>query len=171
MKIEIMGYSGSGKSTLCRKLAQMYHVPALHLDTVQFLPNWAVRADEDKQEMVHSFLDRHPNGWVIDGNYTKLSYERRIDEADIIIQLLFGRISCLWRCFKRFLTYKGKSRPDMAAGCNEKMDWEFIQWILWKGRSKTARERYRNIQSKYPGKVVVIKNQRQLDDFLKNLNP
>ena len=59
----------------------------------------------------------------------------------------------------------------MAAGCNEKMDWEFIQWILWKGRSKTARERYRNIQSKYPDKVIVIKNQRQLDDYMKNLNP
>ena len=49
MKIEIMGYSGSGKSTLCRKLADTYGLPALHLDTVQFLPNWKERDEKEKQ--------------------------------------------------------------------------------------------------------------------------
>lgn len=170
MKIEIMGYSGSGKSTLCRELSKIYNVPALHMDTVQFLPNWKERDDEEKQKMVHSFLDSNPNGWVIDGNYTKLSYERRVDEADIIIQLLFGRINCLCRCVKRFLLYKGKSRPDMTEGCEEKIDWEFINWILWEGRSKTARDRYRRIQNQYPDKVIVIRNQRQLNGYLKKVS-
>ena len=45
-------------------------------------------------------------------------------------------------------------------GCDEKMDWEFIKWILWEGRSKTVRERYKSIQIQYPDKVSVIKNQR-----------
>ena len=170
MKIEIMGYSGSGKSTLCRELSKIYNVPALHMDTVQFLPNWKERDDEEKQKMVRFFLDCNPNGWVIDGNYTKLSYERRVDEADIIIQLLFGRINCLCRCVKRFLSYKGKSRPDMTEGCEEKIDWEFINWILWEGRSKTARDRYRRIQNQYPDKVIVIRNQRQLNGYLKKVS-
>lgn len=122
MKIEIMGYSGSGKSTLCRELSKIYNVPGLHLDMVHFLPNWEVRDDEEKQNMVRSFLDCNQNGWVIDGNYTKISYERRVDEADIVIQLLFGRINCLCRCVKRFLLYKGKSRPDITEGCEEKID-------------------------------------------------
>jgi len=165
MKIEIMGYSGSGKSTLCRKLAEIYNVPHLHLDTVHFLPNWAVRNDEEKQEIVNAFLDDNQEGWVIDGNYTKLSYERRVDEADIVIQLLFSRINCLFRCVKRFFTYKGKSRPDMTEGCKEKIDWEFIKWILWEGRSKTARNRYKKIQEQYPNKVIVIRNQSQLDEY------
>ena len=170
MKIEIMGYSGSGKSTLSRKLSEVYNVPALHLDTVHFLPNWEVRSDDDKQRIVSSFLDSNPNGWIIDGNYTKLSYERRVDEADVVIQLLFSRINCLLRCAKRFSTYKGKSRPDMTEGCQEKMDWAFIKWILWEGRSKTARIRYKNIQKQYPDKVVVIRNQRQLNKYVKSIN-
>lgn len=170
MKIEIMGYSGSGKSTLCRKLSELYQVPKLHLDSVQFLPDWKVRPDEDKQRIVAEFLDDHKDGWIIDGNYSKLSFERRVDEADIIIQLLFGRINCLLRCYKRFLIYKGKSRPDMAEGCNEKYDLEFVKWILWKGRSKTVRERYREIQKRYSDKVVVIRNQRQLNDYLGQLS-
>lgn len=169
MKIEIMGYSGSGKSTLCRKLADTYGLPALHLDTVQFLPNWKERDEKEKQKIVQDFLDCNRDGWVIDGNYTKLSYEQRVEEADIVIQLLFGRVNCLFRCIKRFKLYRGKSRPDMTAGCEEKLDWEFIKWILWEGRLKNKRERYIRIQKQYSDKVVVIKNQRQLDHYLKEL--
>lgn len=169
MKIEIMGYSGSGKSTLCRVFSEKYHIPALHLDTVQFLPNWEVREASEKQNLVTSFLDNHPDGWVIDGNYTKLSFDRRVEEADIVIQMLFGRLNCLRRCIKRYCTYKGKSRPDMAEGCNEKIDWEFVKWILWKGRSKQAKERYKNVRETYPEKVIVIKNQKQLNQYMKEM--
>ena len=170
MKIEIMGYSGSGKSTLCRKLSEKHNIPALHLDTVHFLPNWEVREDAEKQRIVTSFLDDHPEGWVIDGNYTKLSYDRRVEEADIVIQMLFGRFSCLRRCAKRYHDYKGRSRPDMAEGCSEKMDKEFVEWILWKGRTKQAKERYKKLRETYPEKVVVIKNQKQLDKYMKEMD-
>lgn len=169
MKIEIMGYSGSGKSTLCRKLAELYQVPAMHIDSVHFLSNWEVRPEEEKQNIVTTFLNSNSDGWIIDGNYTKLSYKRRVEEADVVIQLLFGRLNCLFRCFKRFHTYKGKSRPDMAAGCNEKMDWEFIKWILWEGRSRKAQDRYKQIQKQYPDKVVVIRNQKQLNEYMRKV--
>ena len=54
----------------------------------------------------------------------------------------------------------------MAAGCPERFDWEFIRWILWDGRTKTARERYQNIHSTYPEKFISLKNQKELDRFL-----
>ena len=170
MKIMITGYSGSGKSTLCRKLHERYHVPELHLDMVQFLPNWEVRAEAEKQEIVRAFLDDHPDGWVIDGNYSGLSYERRCSEADVIIQMLFGRLECLFRCARRYRMYQGKSRPDMAEGCNEKLDGEFVRWILWESRSPKIRARYRLVREQYPEKVVVIRNQRQLNAYLKTLD-
>ena len=84
MKILITGYSGSGKSTLCRKLQERYELPSLHLDAVQFLPAWKTRAKTEQQRVVQAFLDEHPDGWVIDGNYKALSYERRCEEADVI---------------------------------------------------------------------------------------
>lgn len=171
MKIEIMGYSGSGKSTLCRRLAEWYGLPFLHLDKVHFKANWEIRAEEEKQNMVVSFLDGNPDGWVIDGNYSKLSYERRNEEADLIIQMLFGRFSCFRRCVKRLRMYRGRTRPDMAEGCKEKMDLEFAKWILREGRTGAAAERYRRVREQYPEKVVVIRNQRQLDAYLKALGP
>ena len=165
MKIAILGYSGSGKSTLARKLGEYYRVDVLHFDRVQFLPGWEVRPQEEKEKLTQDFLDSHTD-WVIDGNYSKLSYERRMEEANKIILLLFNRFTCLRRVTRRYHTYRNATRPDMGVGCNEKLDWEFIIWVLWKGRTKTDRQRYRHVMAQYPDKIVVIKNQRQLDAYL-----
>ena len=166
MKIAIIGYSGAGKSTLARKLGEKYGVDVLHLDSVHFLPGWVERERADEQKIVEDFLDSHAErGWVVDGNYTKLSYERRIDEADLVIMMLLGRFACFRRAYLRSRKYKGQTRPDMGDGCAEKFDWEFATWILWRGRSKRARERYRTIREKYPDKTVVLKSQREIDRF------
>ena len=169
MKIAILGYSGSGKSTLARNLSEKYNIPVLHFDTVQFLPNWEIRVQEEKERMTKDFLDAN-DAWVIDGNYSKLSYQRRMEEADVIILLLFNKISCLYRVTRRYLKYKDSTRPDMAEGCNEKLDWEFIKWILRDGRTEESRQRYQGVLSRYPVKTILIKNQRQLDDVQKRIN-
>lgn len=171
MKIMVTGYSGSGKSTICRKLQDCCQLPALHLDAVQFLPGWKVRAKAGQQRIVQTFLNEHPDGWVIDGNYKALSYERRCEEADVIIQMLFGRLDCLSRCLRRYRINKGTNRPNMTKGCDEKIDWEFIRWILWDGRTWQRRDLYRRTQSQFPEKVVVIRNQRQLDRYLRRSDP
>ncbi len=170
MKIAIMGYSGSGKSTLARKLGEIYGADVLHFDTVHFLPDWVIRSREEKERITEEFMNTH-DAWIIDGNYSKLSYERRLEEADVIILLLFNRFSCLYRAAKRYRNYKNTTRPDMAAGCNEKLDWAFIKWILHDGRTGQAKERYRNVIAKYPQKVIVVKNQKQLDACLAKFSP
>ena len=169
MKIAIIGYSGSGKSTLARKLGEQYNIPVLHFDTVQFWPNWEIRSREDKEAMTKAFLDANDE-WVIDGNYSKLSFQRRIEEADVIILLLFNKISCLYRVTRRYLKYKNSTRPDMAVGCKEKLDWEFIKWILRDGRTEESRQRYQGVLARYPEKTILIKNQRQLDDVQKRID-
>lgn len=168
MKIAIIGYSGSGKSTLARFLAQKYALPCLHLDTIHHLPGWKERSQEESQKIVKEFLDKH-DGWVIDGNYSKLHYEERLTQADQIVLMLFNRIDCLIRVRRRYRQYRNAVRPDMAAGCNEKLDREFVRWILKDGRSASARKRYQRVMEQFPGKITVIKNQRQLDKFLQSI--
>ena len=162
MKIAIIGHSGSGKSTLARKLSEKYDLPVLHFDAVQFRPNWEIRPQASKEIMTKVFLDLHTD-WVIDGNYSKLYYPRRMEEADVIVVMLFNRWRCLWRVTKRYLKYKDKTRPDMGPGCKEKLDWEFVKWILRDGRSRSAKDRYSWVISRYGDKVIVVKNQRQLN--------
>lgn len=166
VKIAIIGYSGSGKSTLARKLGDKYKADVLHFDKVQFLKEWEVRSREEKEKITKDFLDSHIS-WVIDGNYSKLFYDRRMEEADLIIMMLFNRFACLNRVAKRYRKYKNTTRPDMGEGCNEKIDKEFVWWVLHEGRTKRAKERYKDTQEKYPEKTIVIKNQRQLDAWMK----
>ena len=168
MKIAIIGYSGSGKSTLARKLGAYYHIPVLHLDSVHHLPGWEARDLASEQDITHTFLKENTD-WVIDGNYSKNHYEMRMEEADMIIMLLFNRFSCLQRAHHRFRVYRNQTRPDMAEGCNEKFDRAFIAWILHGGRSKKARMRYRQVCQTYPSKTIIIKNQHQLNRLEKNL--
>lgn len=166
MKIAIYGYSGSGKSTLARRLGEYHQMDVLHFDSVQFLPGWKIRDEEDKKTITKEFMDTH-DAWVIDGNYSKLYSERRLEEADLIVLMLFNRLNCLYRVIKRYIKYKNKTRPDMGIGCIEKIDLEFVWWILHEGRTKRAKEKYRNICKKYSKKVVVIRNQKELDKWMK----
>ena len=91
----ILGESGSGKSTLAGRLGELYQIPVLHLDTVHWLPGWEEKAEEQERSEVRAFMDRNAS-WVIDGNYRKLEYERRLQEADRIIFMDFNRFSCLF---------------------------------------------------------------------------
>ena len=165
MKIAVLGFSGCGKSTLARKLGEKYHLPVLHLDSVQFAANWVERELEDKLRDVAAFMDSH-DSWVMDGNYSNLLQERRLEEADRIIMLELNRFVCLWRILKRWLTYKGSSRPDMAAGCEEKVDWEFLRWVLHDGRTKKRKAHMNEIARRYPNKCVRIRTRKEQKAFL-----
>lgn len=163
MKIAICGYSGSGKSTLAGKISEKEQIPVLYLDTVQFVKNWQERDREEAKAMVKAFMEQ--KNWVIDGNYTNFFYQERMEEADRILILAFNRFSCFYRAWKRYIRYRNKTRKSMAEGCKEKFDLEFMFWILWTGRTKERRERFVQLQRKYPEKVTVLKNQRQLDTY------
>ena len=167
MKTAVIGYSGSGKSTLAETIGTYTQTEVLHLDAVHHLAGWQERSREEEQAIVTSFLDTH-DAWIIDGNYTKVCYERRMEEADRIILLLFNRFSCLFRVTKRYFKYRNTVRPDMADGCEEKLDAEFILWVLFNGRRKSVRDRYAAIQRQYADKAFVIRSQKQLDAFLQN---
>lgn len=167
MKIAVIGYSGSGKSTLARKLGEKYGVDVLHLDAVHWLPGWQMRTREQKNAIVGEFMDTH-KAWVIDGTYSKQHFDRRMSEADQIIFMNFNRFACLYRVVKRYFKYRGRTREDMGEGCNEKIDFDFVLWVLFKGRTRQVRERYRQVIKNYGDKVVVIKNQRQIDSFEQN---
>jgi len=165
VKIAVIGYSGSGKSTTARILGEKLGLPVLFLDTVQFMENWKERPMEESRAIVAAFMADN-NSWVIDGNYSAFYQQQRFEQADMIVFFNFNRFTCFARAFGRYLKYKGKTRPDMAEGCREKFDFEFMKWILNDGRTKKKKKAYADMCRKYADKVVIIRNQRQLDEFL-----
>ena len=138
MRIQIIGYSGSGKSTLAQRLGEMYGLPVLHLDTVQFYGNWNERSLEGQNARVQKFLEEN-KGWVIDGNYARVC-PQRFSMADVCIFLDFARVPCLAANLRRWWQYRGKARPSL--GCEEKFDAEFFWWIMHEGRTKARRAQH-----------------------------
>lgn len=168
MKIAVIGYSGSGKSTLARALGERYGIPVLHFDTVHWAPGWQERDRGEAHRLVHEFMERPE--WVIDGNYTKFEYERRMAEADEIILLDLSRLNCFVRAWKRYFRHRGRARADMCEGCPEKMDPEFMKWLLWKGRKRQKEKWLEAGLEQYWNKVTVLRSQKEIDRYLEGLS-
>ena len=168
MKTAICGYSGSGKSTLARRIGEIEQVPVLYLDTVQFVANWQERNRDEARSIVRAFMKQE--NWVIDGNYTNFFYQERMEAADRILILTFNRFTCLYRAFKRYFRYRNQTRESMAEGCKEKIDLEFVLWILKDGRTKRKQEELKELKRRYPEKVTILKNQKQLNRYYQTLS-
>jgi hypothetical protein len=70
-RIVVYGPSGSGKTTFSRELARGLGLPAIELDAIYHSrPNWHDLSTEEFRDAVECLLAVHPDGWVIDGNYS-----------------------------------------------------------------------------------------------------
>lgn len=164
MKIAIIGYSGSGKSTLAERLAGEIGVAPFYLDRVYFMRGWTEREPEEARAIVRAELKK--TDWVIDGNYLHLLRDERLRDADEIIFLNYPRFLCLVRAFRRYVKFRNQTRASAADGCIEKMDMEFIWWILHKGRTREVRRGYQSVILRYPDKTAVLRSDREMERYL-----
>jgi adenylate kinase family enzyme len=162
-RILIVGSGGAGKSTLARRLGKILKIEVIHLDTLYWQPNW-VKIEKPKWYEILSELTEK-DSWIMDGNYDS-SLGVRIKNCDTIIFLDFPRLLCLYRVLKRRLTYRKTNRPDMAAGCNEKIDFEFIEWI-WNYPKKDKLKVEEVLKKIEDEKTVIrLKSQTEVEKFL-----
>jgi adenylate kinase family enzyme len=66
--------------------------------------------------------------FIMDGNYSR-TLDVRLQHVDTVYYFDFPRYLCIYRVLKRRIQNHGKTREDMAKGCKEKIDLEFIKWI------------------------------------------
>ena len=164
-RIMIIGCGGAGKSTLARQLGAKLNLPVVHLDKLFWRPGWEQISREE--------FDRHhrealaQEKWIIDGNYDRTMGERA-KYCDTIIYLDFSRAACLMGVAKRVLTSYGRVRPDMAEGCPERFDLEFIKWI-WDFNKNNREKTYRLLNETEGKETIVLKNRCAVRLFLKSL--
>ena len=122
----MIGSGGAGKSTVARQLGKLLNIEVFHLDALYWKPGWVETPRGEWRKKIEELLVR--DSWIIDGNYSN-TLELRLKECDTVIFLDIGSATCLWRVVKRWITYRGSRRPDMAEGCREKLELEFILWV------------------------------------------
>ena len=125
-RVIIIGSGGAGKSTLARDLGERLGLPVVHLDAHFWQAGWVESDKTDWLEWQRKAL-LEPR-WIMDGNYGG-TLDMRLTAADTVIFLDLPREVCVARVVGRALRYRGRTRPDMAADCPERLDLKFLRWI------------------------------------------
>jgi adenylate kinase family enzyme len=149
-KVIVIGSDGSGKSTFARRLGKAFDIEVIHLDQGYWKPNWVKTPKDEWSKIVEGLLDRE--SWIMDGNFGG-TREMRVRACDTVVFLDIPRRICLYRILKRAVLYRGRTRPDMAEGCKERFDWEFVEWV-WNYTNR-ARPRILAQLETFPDKNVI----------------
>jgi adenylate kinase family enzyme len=162
-RVVVIGSGGSGKSIFSRQLGEITGLPVVHLDALFWRPNWTRTPDDEWVDTIRREIAKPE--WIMDGNFGG-TREMRMQAADTVIMLDLPRWLCMYRITRRMLQYGGRRRPDMAEGCREKLDLEFIAWV-WNYRKSSRARAFAEIEKLNNQRVVILKNRKEVAEFLR----
>lgn len=150
-KILVIGSGGAGKSTFANRLGELLGINVIHLDALYWQPGWVEPPKAEWAATIDALISH--DAWIMDGNYSG-TLERRLAACDAVIFLDLPPRLCVWRVLKRLRRYHNATRPDMADGCHEHFNLQFLLWV-WNYRSRT-RPKIARLLRQYAGNVKVI---------------
>ncbi len=165
-RILVIGCGGSGKSTFSLRMGETLGIPVFHLDRLFWHPGWVPSTDEAFEQKLSEVLAG--DKWIMDGNYSR-TLDMRIRDADTIIFLDMPTLTCLSGAFSRWLKYWGRSRPDMTEGNNERINLEFLGWILSYRRTRRPKVMATLERFKDSKEVIILKKRSEMAGFLSRL--
>jgi len=130
-RIVIIGTSGAGKSTLARKIASKLNITWIEMDALFWNEDWQPTPDGAFRQKIQDTLNSARDGWVIDGNYRKVS-DLFWNKADTVIWLDYP----LWLIYWRIVTRTIKriiTREELWNGNRESIREAFFSKdsIIW----------------------------------------
>jgi len=165
-RVLVIGHCGAGKSTLAAKLGSILKLPVVHLDQYFWKPGWVETEQDAWQEAVRRLVSGEQ--WIIDGNYDR-TLDIRLPRADTVILLDFPTRICMWRIMKRVISGFGRTRPDLAPGCPEKIDLEFLRWA-WRFRRDVRPRVFAALEKFYQGgELIILATPAEVSAFLSSL--
>lgn len=164
-RVVAIGSGGAGKSIFSRQLGEKLDIPVVHLDQIYWRPNWEKTPDDEWAEIVRREIDR--DAWIVDGNFGG-TREMRIRAADTVIFLDMPRWLCMYRILMRTILYHRDTRPDMAEGCEESFDLEFILWV-WNYPNSGRRRLVTELENFADKNVIVLRSTREIESLLQAL--
>jgi adenylate kinase family enzyme len=163
-RVLVIGSGGSGKSTLAARIGARTGLPVIHLDQLYWRSGWVATPADEFARKVDDLAAGE--SWVMDGNYGG-TLDLRLAACDMVVFLDVPRLLCLWRVLWRWMRHRGRSRPEMAPGCAERLDTEFVRWV-W----TYPRRRRPGILAKVAaaGKpLAILRSSADIDGFITSL--
>lgn len=164
----VIGSSGAGKSTLARRLGERLGIEVIHLDALFWKPGW-VETPRPEWAALQRELVRRP-AWIMDGGYGG-TLDIRYQAADTIVFLDLPRLVCIWRAIKRRVANHGRTRPDMAAGCPERLDPGHLKYIWDYPKRRRGQVLQKLAEYAASKRCVHLRSNRDVDRFIGGLSP
>lgn len=168
-KVLVTGSGGAGKSTFSRALSSKTGLPVIHLDSYYHQTAEDYSNNKEKWiKKVHDLADS--DEWIMEGNYSS-TYKKRFALADTLIFLDIPTFVTFWSIIKRRVTYSPEKRPEMPDDWQEKLNLEFIIYVL--KFKKKSRQKLINEIKAYGHKeldVKIFKSRKAAYNWLKSLN-
>jgi adenylate kinase family enzyme len=165
-RVMVIGSPGSGKSALATEIARRTGLPLIHLDQQYWRSGWVETPKAEWRQRVAEIAGREQ--WVIDGNYGG-TMEIRLARADMVIDLEFPAWLCVWRVLRRVAGSWRRVRPDMAEGCPEQLNLEFLVYTAT--FPLTARKRTDAKLAHFKGTRIHLRSPAEARRFLASLDP
>jgi adenylate kinase family enzyme len=163
-RILIIGSPGAGKSTLGAEMALRTGLPLVHLDQLHWKPGWVESSPAEFDSKLLEAIAR-PR-WIIEGNYGR-TLPLRLARADTVVDLHLPRWQCVLGIFRRAIAHRGRTRSDMAPGCPERLNWEFVIYTL--RFAGGGRQRIERTLSGFAGRRITLRSRREVRRFLDGL--
>jgi adenylate kinase family enzyme len=167
-RILVIGSGGSGKTTVAKQIAHRLDLPLVHLDALYWQPGWHA-TEKSAWEATVRELVAAPR-WVMDGNYGG-TLDLRLARCDTVVFLDLPRVVCLSRVVKRWLMFRGQTRPDMTKYCPERLDWEFVRWIWTYPARRRAGILRRLATIRDDQRAIVLSSDAETRRFVAELQP
>ena len=164
-RVLVVGPCGAGKSTLAFTLAERWNLPLFHLDKLYWKPGWIESSEEEMAERIGEVVSQ--DTWLLEGNYGS-TLHLRLPRATQVIYLDYAIPLCLWRIMKRIRRYGGTTRPDMAEGCEERFDIDFLRYVAgWRWGPGNRLEQQ---LAGYEEKILRLRSPRETERWLAGLS-
>lgn len=172
-RINVVGTSASGKSTFSKALAHKLGLSYIELDDLFWLDDWRESSDLDFFEKLQQKIDHAPEGYVIDGNYTRTKHIKW-KAIDTIIWLDLPFHINVYRSVKRALHRAwSKQRLWKSSNNTESIQSLFsrdsIVWWMIKTHQKNRQKYLEMMQSNEYTHIhwIRLRTQTEMNEFLK----
>jgi len=166
MKIYIVGSVSSGKSTLAKKLSKALDIPYKSLDEVVHIPDksssWGNRKREveERDKLFYSIIQQPK--WIIE-DVGRPCFEEGLCKADIIVLLEIPTKIRNYRIIKRWINQRLGIEK-----CIYNPRYEMLKCMLkWAKDYDLGKDKLKDRISLYQDKVITLRNNKDIDVFLK----
>jgi adenylate kinase family enzyme len=101
--IIVNGSTCSGKTAVAGAIARKINVPHIEIDALFWKPDWEETPDDELRAAISAVVEKNPDGWVADGNYSR-TRDITLPLADTVIWLRLPFRVVFWRLIKRTIS-------------------------------------------------------------------